>query len=95
MPNVYDAFLMFNEIELVELRIRELEEVVDYFVVVEAGHAHNNKPKPYHFNKEMASGKYDDILDKIKYVTVPEFPEGGNNMGREVFQRKSDGASSG
>ena len=34
-----DSFLFFNETELVELRIKYLEKIVDYFVVVEANKA--------------------------------------------------------
>ena len=31
-----DSFLFFNETELAELRIKYLEKIVDYFVVIEA-----------------------------------------------------------
>lgn len=33
---VFDCFPLFNEIDLLELRLNELWEVVDVFVIVEA-----------------------------------------------------------
>mgnify|MGYP006405382851 FL=1 len=87
LPNVYDCFMFFNEIDLVELRIRELQDVVDYFVIIEAAHTHTNKPKEYFFGKEVASGKYDDLSKKLKYITIPRFPEDMTSLERENFQR--------
>lgn len=87
MPKVYDCFMFFNETELTELRIRELDPVVDEFVIVEAAHTHTNKPKDFIFGKEVTSGKYDDIFKKLNYITIPEFPEGMTSLERENFQR--------
>lgn len=33
---IYDCFTFFNEIELLEWRLKLLDEVVDYFVIVES-----------------------------------------------------------
>ena len=46
-----DSFLFFNETELTELRIRYLEKIVDYFVVVEADITHQGKKKAMEFSK--------------------------------------------
>ena len=52
-----DAFLYFNEKELVELRIKYLNDLVDHFVVVEADVTHQGKKKDWNFpdfmNKEL------------------------------------------
>ena len=37
LPRVFDAFIFYNELELLELRLNELSSVVDNFVLVEAG----------------------------------------------------------
>ena len=37
MPRVFDAFIFYNEIELLEIRLNELANVVDHFLLVEAG----------------------------------------------------------
>ena len=46
-----DSFLFFNETELVELRIKYLNKIVDYFVVVEAGITHQGNKKTGIFQK--------------------------------------------
>lgn len=37
---IYDCFTFFNEIELLEWRLKLLDEVVDYFVIVESNMTH-------------------------------------------------------
>ena len=46
-----DSFLFFNEAELAELRIKYLNNIVDYFVVVEADITHQGKKKDGIFKK--------------------------------------------
>ena len=46
-----DAFTYFNEKELVELRIKYLNNLVDYFVIVEADITHQGKKKDWNFPK--------------------------------------------
>ena len=40
-----DSFLFFNETELVELRNKYLNKIVDQFVIVEADITHQGKKK--------------------------------------------------
>ena len=42
---IYDCFLFFNELDLLEIRLNELDEVVDYFVIVEGESTFQSKPK--------------------------------------------------
>ena len=42
-----DSFLFFNETELAELRIKYLNNIVDYFVIVEADITHQGKKKDW------------------------------------------------
>ena len=44
-----DAFIFMNERELVELRVKYLSPVVDFFVVVEANITHQGKEKSWNF----------------------------------------------
>ena len=46
---IYDTFMFFNELELLELRLNELNGVVDKFVLVEATRTFTNKPKPLYY----------------------------------------------
>lgn len=50
---VFDAFMFFNELDLLELRLRELGEVVDHFVLIEANATHTLKPKPFVFEQNQ------------------------------------------
>ena len=51
---VIDCFPFFNELELLEIRLNELDPVVDQFVLIEATRTHQKKPKSliYNENKE-------------------------------------------
>ena len=68
-PKIYNAFLFFNELELLEIRLDELYDIVDYFVIVESDRTFTNKPKPLYFNESKS--RFERFLDKIKYVYCP------------------------
>ncbi len=65
---VYDCFMFYNEFELLELRLKSLWDVVDYFVLVEADRGHTNIPEPFFFqeNKE----RFKEFLPKIRHIMV-------------------------
>ena len=46
---IYDCFTFFNEFELLEVRLNELYDVVDKFVLVEMAETHQGNPKPLLF----------------------------------------------
>lgn len=48
---IYDCFIFFNELDILELRLKELGHVVDKFVLVEANRTFQNGPKPYYFEE--------------------------------------------
>ena len=64
----FDAILFYNEFDLLELRIKTLWDVVDYFVVVEAPWTFSGKPKPLYF-KEFHYG-FAKYLPKIRHVQL-------------------------
>lgn len=92
---VYDCFLFFNELDLLEIRLNELNDVVDKFVIVESTESFSKKKKPLYFqeNKE----RFSEFLEKIIHVIVdntPVFPDRPGRMGTmhsrhdvEWFQR--------
>lgn len=85
---IYDCFTFFNELELLDLRLKELYNHVDYFVLVEATLTHTGKPKELIFEKNR--DKYSDYLDKIIYVKVNDLPNYNDFEGiwePENFQR--------
>lgn len=71
---VYDCFIFFNELDLLEIRLNELNDVVDKFVLVEADRTFQNVQKPFVFeeNKERFS-KFSDKIIHIKLTKYPLF----------------------
>ena len=69
---VYDTFAFFNEMDLLELRLRELNDVVDYFVLVEATRTFQKKEKPLYY--ELNKDRFKEWHHKIIHVVVDKYP---------------------
>lgn len=67
----FDCFLFFNELDLLELRLRLLDEVVDYFVLVESAVTFQGEPKEYVFEKNKE--RFARYLSKIVHFKVPPY----------------------
>lgn len=63
---VYDGFTFYNEFELLELRLKALWDVVDYFVIVEANRKHTGDPKKFNFWERQ--NEFKEFLPKIRFV---------------------------
>ena len=61
-----DAFTYFNEKELVELRIKYLNPIVDFFVVVESNITFAGKKKNWNF-PDVLKNKLEEFSHKIQY----------------------------
>jgi len=86
-PKVYDCFMFFNELDLLEIRLNELDEVVDKFVLIEARYTHQGKPKPLYFDENKQ--RFAKFLHKIDHIVVEEFPEAKSKWDNEIFQRNA------
>ena len=84
---LYDTFPFFNELDLLELRLRELDPIVDFFVLVEATETHTGHPKPLYFRDNAA--RFAVFAPKIIHVVVDSWPSSATSSawGRERFQR--------
>lgn len=82
---IFDCFIFFNEFELLEIRLNELNDVVDKFVLVEATKTHQGKDKPLYFeeNKKQFSG----FLNKMIHIAVSDYPKRANPLQLEYHQR--------
>jgi hypothetical protein len=87
MTAVYDAFIFFNELELLELRLAELDSAVHRFVLVESDRTHAGDEKPLTFaeNRDM----FRPFLHKIIHVVVGDMPGGDDAWARENHQRNA------
>jgi beta-1,4-mannosyl-glycoprotein beta-1,4-N-acetylglucosaminyltransferase len=70
MPKKIDCFLFFQELDLLEIRLRYLYDVVDHFVIIEAGQAFSGKAKPFYFEQHAA--RFAPFADKIVYFKLDE-----------------------
>jgi len=82
---VYDCFTFFNEFDLLEIRLQELYDSVDYFVIAEANMSHSGKPKGWWLEEQW--DRYKPWHDKMRRIAVDDFPETDNSWVREKFQR--------
>lgn len=62
---VVDACRLFNELDLLELRLRELWDAVDAFVVVEAAYSHAGASKPLFFAE--SAERFAPYREKVAY----------------------------
>lgn len=89
---IYDCFTFFNELELLEVRLEELYDVVDHFVLVEARVTFSGNPKPLFFAENAHQfQKYQDKIIHIVVDTIP-IPEGNiekYNWARQEYQRNA------
>lgn len=70
---IYDCFTFFNELELLELRLKLLYHMVDFFVLCELDVNHRGEKRAYCFEKNKE--QFSRYLDKILYVKATGAPE--------------------
>jgi beta-1,4-mannosyl-glycoprotein beta-1,4-N-acetylglucosaminyltransferase len=83
---IIDTFLFYNELNMLKFRLTELNEYVDYFVIVEMTKtfAGNDKELYYELNKE----EFSEFNHKIVHIVVTP-PENMSAWENEFFQRNS------
>ena len=69
---IYDAFLFFNELDLLEIRLNLLNDYVDYFVISESDLTFSGKPKPLYYleNKD----RFKQFEKKIIHQVLTDNP---------------------
>ncbi|MFN8291641.1 MAG: hypothetical protein U0U70_15395 [Chitinophagaceae bacterium] len=67
---IFDCFTFFNELDLLELRLKYLGEQIDYFVIAESNLTHTGKIKPYYFSD--AKKRFAAWEKKIIYIPVQQ-----------------------
>ena len=82
-PQVIDAFMFNNELDILNFRLHELNDYVDKFVIYENCWTFSGNKKPFYFdeNKEIFS----QFSDKI--VHIKSNTRGKDNWKREYAQR--------
>lgn len=86
--NIFDCFLLSNELDLLDLRFMTLNDVVDYFVIVEANITHAGNKREFLFEKNR--NKFKKYLDKVINVKITDtshIDTSKDIFAIEVFQR--------
>jgi beta-1,4-mannosyl-glycoprotein beta-1,4-N-acetylglucosaminyltransferase len=84
-PRVIDCFTFFNELDLLEIRLNELDPVVDTFVLVESVRTFTGESKPSSFTEHKQ--RYARFLPKLRHIIVENAPDGPDPWARERFIR--------
>lgn len=83
-PFVWSVTPFFNELDMLEARLREMAREVDRFVLIEARQTHRGEPKPLYF--EEARARFSAWSPQIDYCVI-DLPADADDWGRERAQR--------
>ena len=68
---IFDTFMYFNEDLILDIRLNELNEFIDKFVIVESNFTHSGEKKKLNFDIK----KFSKFSDKIIYVVSNDKPK--------------------
>ena len=67
-PKVFDCFPFFNEFEVLKIRLDELSDVVDYFVLIESVETQRGRTKSLYFEDFLLGCRRYDLCHARQYV---------------------------
>ena len=70
---IIDCFVFNNEIDLLEKRLKLLDNVVDKFILVESKFTHSGNPKNLHFKDNLE--RFKNFEGKIIHIIIDKFPD--------------------
>lgn len=82
---IFDCFPFWREFIALEIRLAELYEVVDFFVVIESAYTHTGEPKEFYLKNNLH--RFNKYSDKIILVSDSKFNHKHNPIQRGNFQR--------
>ena len=84
---IIDCFTFYNELDMLEFRLNELDNIVDYFVLVECTKTFTNKDKELYF--ENNKSRFSKFLHKIIHIVAKDnIPQTSNAWDIEHYQRR-------
>ncbi|KAJ3161149.1 hypothetical protein HDU86_007771 [Geranomyces michiganensis] len=87
VPRIFDFFPFATDHEMLEVRLNELDPVVDKFVLCESRKTFQNGPKEVLFEKIKDDPRFAPFKDKIIHIILDEL-EGDDAWAREKFTRR-------
>lgn len=85
---IYDCFIFFNELDLLELRLNILNDSVDYFVIVESAITFQGESKEFLFEKNKA--RFAKFRNKIIHFKVEKYEIDFANLPYIKMPQKAD-----
>ena len=83
---VFDCFTFYNEFDILELRLQELWDTVDFFVIAEGNLTHQSNPKPFYLKDNWE--RFEKYSSKIRHIMLDDMPGDPNTWVNENFQRR-------
>ena len=71
---IFDCFTFFNELDLLEFRLKLLDPYIDRFVIAESNLTHSGAPKPWYFEENKK--RFEPWLPKIVHLPFLQTAEG-------------------
>lgn len=85
---IFDGFIFFNELDMLELRLETMWENVDKFILVESKKTFTNVDKPLYYEENKQ--RFNKYNSKIVHIVIDEFPQDCKDAwDREQFQRNA------
>lgn len=93
---IVDCFFFYDEIEMLQFRLKELNPYVDYFIILEGNVDYRNNPKNINFN--LGDSIFDDYREKIIHLIYNKFDKESlkviyKNLGYEKKLISFDGSN--
>ena len=67
-PKLFDCFLFWKELNALEIRLNELYEVVDKFIIVEFSKSHTGLSKPFYLKDNLE--RFSQFSDKMSVYSL-------------------------
>lgn len=84
---VFDCSIYNGELNVLEIRLHELDDVVDVFVIVESNLTFSGLPKKILF--DAAHESIAPFRHKVRHIIVDDMPETNDPWVRETWQRNA------
>lgn len=88
---IFDAFPYFNEVDVLEIRLRELSPIVDMFIIVESGETYGGQVRDLSQPSVKKFELFHEFCGRIVHVWLPRLePKCTDRVSgrkREAFQR--------
>ena len=85
MVKIIDCFTFYNEVDILNYRLNILNDVVDYFIIVESTHTFSGIEKKLIFFENTSL--FEKFKDKIIHIIVDDFPYTFPNINYEKKQQ--------